>query len=85
MNWTRLDDETRASEIPGAGCFVKFYTGSVCFVPNVRLAIQGSKGCLVAMAYTHITFASTEGTSTTGWIGNAGAKKSAKLSRNKRK
>ena len=56
MKWTRLDEEAFASEIPGAGCFVKFYTGHVCFVPNVTIQVDAqAKGvprvdCLAGLA-----------------------------------
>lgn len=90
MNWTRLDNEgeAKACEIPGVGCFVKFYVGivSVCFVPNVRLELDG-KGCgtLQPFASTQLTFSTTEGTSTMHWIGDAGDKLDAKLAKLERK
>jgi len=86
MKWTRLDDEALASEVPGAGCFVKFYTGHVCFVPNVALEVDvKAKGRLRATVFSHLVFSTTEGTSTTGWVGNAGDALDKKLAERERK
>jgi hypothetical protein len=85
MKWTRLDEEAFASEIPGAGCFVKFYTGHVCFVPNVTIEVDAqAKGRLRATVFSHLVF-STTGTRTTGWVGNAGDALDKKLAEHERK
>jgi len=84
MNWITIDASTEASEISGAGCFVKFSEKHVVFAPNVAIRtddkgkskLVASPGCL-----TQIMFTSSGETSTTSqhWIGN----KLAELERKK--
>lgn len=87
MNWTRLDNEgeAKACEVPGLGCFVKFYSGGTCFVPNARIELDNGLGTLKPFATTQLTFSTTEGTSTMNWIGDAGDKLDAKLAKLERK
>jgi hypothetical protein len=56
MNWIRIDYDTEAREVAGAGCFVRFgLARGVCFAPNVSIhkATDG-KFYLVAAVPTYI-------------------------------
>jgi hypothetical protein len=64
---------------------VKFYTGHVCFVPNVTIEVDAqAKGRLRATVFSHLVF-STTGTRTNGWVGTAGDALDKKLAEHERK
>ena len=89
MNWIRIDDTTSATELPGVGCFVRFFSSAYAtFVPGVTIKSVGKTGReLVAMPFnsTHISFTTDTTTSPAGWVGNAGDVLDKKLAEYERK
>lgn len=82
MNWTTIDNTTEAAEVAGAGCFVRFFNGSVpVFAPGVTIKKDSKGVSLVAapICGTHISFTTDGKTASTGWIGDAGEKLDKKL------
>ena len=86
MNWTIIDANTKATEIPGAGCFVMFFNSNICFAPGVCIKSVLTKSKLETFVLaaspvcgTHISFMTDGSTSTLGWAGDAGDKLDAKL------
>lgn len=81
MNWIRIDDSTYAAEIPGAGCFVRFFgSANATFTPGVTIRTTKIKHrtthALVAAPFssTHISFTTDTATSKVDWVGDAGKK-----------
>ena len=82
MNWTRIDNTTEATEIVGAGCFVRFFNHAVpVFAPGVSIKKDDKGNSLFAspICGTHISFMTDGTTSTMGWVGDAGEKLDAKI------
>lgn len=83
MNWTIIDHTTKAIEIPGAGCFVMFFSKDICFAPGTTLKKDTSNNNYSIVAApvcgTHITFTADGTTSTTDWVGDGGVALDAKL------
>lgn len=78
MNWVKIDKNTKAAELPGVGCFV-MVGKSLCYAP--RICIQDNKLVPMAGCETVISWTASDltGTSTSGWVGDAGEKLDKKL------
>ena len=94
MNWIRIDCDVYATEIAGAGCFVRFYGHVVpVFAPGVTIRTtkikQKEVHALVAAPFsgTHVSFTTDTMTTPTGsgWVGNAGDRLDQKLAEYERK
>ena len=88
MNWTRIDATTEATEIKGAGCFVRFFGHpGATFAPSTTIKLdEKGKGSLVAVnnCLTQIMFTGGTGETTTSsfhWVGDAGEKLDKKLAK----
>lgn len=78
MNWVKIDKQTKAAEVPGAGCIIKV-GNALCFAP--RVCIQNGKLVSAQTCETIITWSGGNftGTSSKGWVRDAGEKLDKKL------
>lgn len=90
MNWIRIgiDCDVYATEIAGAGCFVRFFNHIVpVFAPGVTIRTtkvkQKEVHALVAAPFsgTQISFTTDTATSQAGWVGDAGDRLDKKLAK----